>query len=87
MSLTEFQRYFIVVLVSKLVSLHKKLISVIKQTFFEEKKFCMQNLIFFVYNVVLDMLIMNFFSFSLHNFFQKRLKILFLLYDMFLYVW
>ena len=45
----------------------------------------MENLIFCVYNVVLDILILNFFSFSLHNVFQKRLKLLFLLYDMFMY--
>ena len=51
----------------------------------KKKKFCMQNLIFCVYNVVLDILILDFFSFSLHNFFQKLLKLLFLLYDMFLY--
>ena len=51
---------------------------------FFEKKF-IKNLIFCVYNVVLDILILDFFSFSLHKFFQKRLKLLFLLYDMFLY--
>ena len=38
-----------------------------------------------MYNVVLDILILSFFSFSLRNFFQKRLTLLFLLYDMFLY--
>ena len=30
-------------------------------------------------------LILDFFSFSLHNFFQKRLQLLFIWYDMFLY--
>ena len=50
---------------------NRKLIFVFKQTIFEEKKFCMQNLIFCVYNVVLDILILDFFSFSLHNFFQN----------------
>ena len=44
----------------------------------------MENLIFCVYNVVPDILILAFFSFSFHNFFQKRLKFLFL-YDMFLF--
>ena len=51
-----------------------------------KKKFCMQSLIFCVYNVVLDILILDFFSFSekrlkqlfSHNFFQKRLKLPFL---------
>ena len=62
---------------------NRKVIFVFKQTFFE-KKFCMQNLIFCVHNVVLDILKLDFFSFSLHNFFQKRLKLLVLLYDMFL---
>ena len=40
---------------------NRKLIFVFKQTFFEKKKFCMQNLIFCVYNVVLDILILDFF--------------------------
>ena len=64
---------------------NRKLIFVLKPKFFEEKKFCMQNLIFCVYNVVLDILILDFFPFCLHNFCQKRLKLLFVLYDMFLY--
>ena len=51
---------------------------------FSKKKICMQNLIFCVYNVVLDILILDCFSFSLHKFFQKRLKLLVPLYDMFL---
>ena len=61
-----------------------KLIFVFKQTFFE-KKILHANFNFLLYNVVLDILILDFFSFSLRNFFQKRLKLLFLLYDMFLY--
>ena len=40
-----------------------------------------------MYNVVLDILILDFFSFSLHKFFQKRLKLLFLLYDIFCMPW
>ena len=58
--------------------LNRKLIFVLKKN-------CRQNLHFCVYKVVLDILIMDFFPFSLHNFFQKRLKLLFLLYGMFLY--
>ena len=36
-----------------------------KQTFFEKKTFCMQNLVFCVQNVVLDTIILAFFFFSL----------------------
>ena len=42
--------------------LNRKLIYVLEQTFL--KKNCMQNLIFCVYNVVLDILILDFFLFS-----------------------
>ena len=39
---------------------------------------------FYVYNVVLDILIMVFSSFFLHNFFHKRLEILFIVRNVFL---
>ena len=52
---------------------------------FLERKILHAKFIFFVYNVVLDILILDFFFFSRLTFFQKRLKLLFLLYDMFLY--
>ena len=43
------------------------------------KKNCMQNLIFCVYNVVLDILILDLFPFLFITFLKKRLKFLFLL--------
>ena len=50
------------------------------------KKFCMLSLIFCVYILVLDTLILElFFRFFLNNFFQKRKKRSFLLYGMFRY--
>ena len=42
-----------------------------KNKHFFEKKFCMQNLVFCVYNVVLDKLILNFFPFLLIKFFKN----------------
>ena len=39
---------------------------------FSKKKFCMQNLIFCVHNVVLDTIKLAFIFFSLNFFFQKR---------------
>ena len=51
-----------------------------KQTFLKKKNLHAK-FIFCVHNVVLDILILDFFSFSLHNFFQKRFKLLFLLCD------
>ena len=44
------------------VFFNRKMIFVFKQTFFE-KKTCLQVLIFCVYNVVLDILILDFFLF------------------------
>ena len=46
------------------------MIFVLKQTFFE-KKICRQNLIFCVFNVVLDILILDFFPFLLITFFKN----------------
>ena len=49
------------------------------------KFFFMQNFVFFCHNVVLDTIILELFSFSFYNFFQKRWKFLFLPYGVFMY--
>ena len=50
-----------------------------------EKKNFMQTLISCVHNVILDTLVLVFYSFHLNFFFRKRWKLTFLLYDVFMY--
>ena len=66
------------------VFFNRKLYFVLKPIIFENKNLHAK-IFFCLYIVVLYLLILDFFHFSLHNFFQKRLKLLFLLYEMFLY--
>ena len=53
--------------------------------YFSKKKFCMQNWIFCVHNVVLDAIKLAFTFFSLNFFFQKCWKFFFLLYGVLMY--
>ena len=66
--------------------LNRKLNFLLKQTLSKKKFFVCKFCFFFLHNVVLDTQNLNFFSFSLDNFFfQTGYKLLFLLYGMFIY--